>query len=426
MIEDIEIYSIKIYRKEKDRNMETNAQRITNICYPRGSIIYAQFSKGSEYYFLNMRPLIVISIQNQMFDSLNVIACGSRDRPGVEISLFNHMRGKWIGDHQYSVAQPYAIYTVMVSQIVEFHGVIDPFTMKAIDKAVAFHLGMTDEVPPYMKDIYEELMEPRYSMGTNENTQLNDPHQIGSSNETTRRFENLPKKNPGKVIGKPYPKSTETFTVNSTNFIPEQNNPTIEMEEDIPTKMTKNAPSNPKATKPTDTTEPIMKESTETKVKRIGTATLIIPNQNGMIPVSDTILNIVASLTDEDKVKVITRKMEPGNYGINGSIQVYANQISQIRRGVEYIHIYNGGFSKKMKDRICKRQSNFRFLSNFEKACCILYCSPEELGITDAIYTDVAKQVMKEYHLQFEDGRAWRGLPMLDKLKKIYMASKKH
>ena len=165
----------------------------------------------------------------------------------------------------------------------------------------------------------------------------------------------------------------------------------------------------------------------EPEVKRIGTATLIVPDQNGMIPVSDTILNIVASLTEYDKLQVIIRKIQPCTCGVNNGVTIYANQISQIRRGVEYTYIYNGNFSRKMKDRICKRQSNFRFLSAFEKACCIMYCTPEELGISESIYTDVAKQLIKEHHLNFEDGRSWKGLPMFDKLKKIYMGTvKKH
>lgn len=417
--------------------METSAHRITNICYPRGSIIYAQFNKCSEYYFLNMRPLIVISVQNQMFDSLNVIACGSRDRPGVEISLFNHMRGKWIGDRQYSIAQPYAMYTVMVSQIIEFHGVIDPFTMKAIDKAVAFHLGMSEEVPPYMKDIYEELMAPRYSMGTNENTQLDDPHQMGSLNETTRSFAILPKKYFGKVVGKPYPKNTGMVGSMPYKVPSEDSIITDKKEEDD--KSVKNETPKVEIHKikaPVKTEipkvnviieEPKLEEPKNPEVKRIGTATLIVPDQDGIIPVNDTILNIVASLSEFDRLQVITRKIEPGKYGMNNSITIYANQISQIRRGVEYTYIYNGKFSRKMKDRICKRQSNFRFLSNFEKACCIMYCTPEELGISESIYADVAKQFIRENNLQFDDGRSWKGLPMFDKLKKIYLNTpKKH
>ena len=50
-----------------------------------------------------------------------------------------------------------------------------------------------------------------------------------------------------------------------------------------------------------------------------------------------------------------------------------------------------------------------------------MYCTPEELGISESIYTDVARQFIKENHLQFDDGRSWKGLPMFDILKKIYL-----
>ena len=391
-----------------------NYQRITNICYPRGSIIYAQFNKNSEFYFLNMRPLIVVSNQTQMFDSLSCIACGSRDRPGIEISLFNHLYGKWIGGHQFSVAQPYTMYTVIVSQIVEFHGVIDPFTMKAIDKAIAFHLGLSEEVPPYMEGIYKELLEPRYSIGTEYNTQLEDPHQMGSYNETTRKFERIPPKNKGVIPGKPYPKKTETVPP-KTKF---ELDPNRVMEQFLTNKFTpEGEPEGPKLEIPKE--EP-KEELKETEVKRVGTATLMVPElkENPLSTISDSILNIAASLTDDDRLLFITRKFVAGN--TSKGLQVYANQIPSIRKALEYSYILNPKFINRMKGRICKRQSNFRFLSNFEKVACILYYTPKDLEITESGYADIAKQVIRENHLQFEDGRNWRGLNNYERLKKIY------
>ena len=105
------------------------AQKISNICYPRGSVVYAEFDKKSEYYYLNMRPLIVVSNQNQMFDSLTVIGCGSRDRPGIEISLFNHQCGHWIGNHQFTVAQQsLALWQARLWSFMELliHGLLKP------------------------------------------------------------------------------------------------------------------------------------------------------------------------------------------------------------------------------------------------------------------------------------------------------------
>ena len=397
-----------------------NYSRISNICYPRGSVVYATFDKNSEYYFLNMRPLIVVSNQTQMFDSLSCIACGSRDRPGIEISLMNHMYGRWIGGHQFSVAQPYALYTVLVSQIAEFHGVIDPYTMKAIDKAMAFHLGLTEEVPPYMEGIYKDLLEPKYSMGTEENTQLQDPHQLGSVNETTRKFEKIPSKTKGVIPGKPYPKKTETpkkpepskFTLNPETAMKQFLNAKLDKADQLRKDEEK------KATELQTTQTPETKP--EPEVKRVGTATLVVPEQTPeevLASINDTVLNIACSLTDEERINVITRKVEPGKLG---KFNVYATQISSIRKAVEYTYILDGKFIKSMNQRICHRQSNFRFVTSFQKVACILYFTPSELGITDAAFNELAKQVIKENHLQFEDGRAWRGIKNYDRLKKVY------
>lgn len=393
-----------------------NYSRISNICYPRGSVVYATFDKNSEYYFLNMRPLIIVSNQTQMFDSLTCITCGSRDRPGIEISLMNHMYGRWIGGHQFSVAQPYALYSVLVTQIVEFHGVIDPYTMKAIDKAMSFHLGLTEEAPPYMEGIYKELLEPKYSMGTEENTQLQDPHQLGSVNETTRKFEKIPSKTKGVIPGKPYPKKTESkkpepskFTLTSETAIEQLKK--VSTVTPVPT-------SNPEAA-------PVKTPVTEPEVKRVGTATLLVPEQSPeeiLSGISDAILNIANSLTEEERICIITRKVEPGKIG---SFNVYANQISTIRKAVEYTYILNGKFIKSMNQRICHRQSNFRFVTNFQKIACVLYFTPTELGITDAAFNELAKQVIKENHLQFEDGRTWRGMKNFERLKKVYASCKK-
>lgn len=428
----------------------TNAPRITNLCYPRGSVVYAKFEKNSEYYYLNMRPLIVVSIQNQMFDSLTVIGCGSRDRPGIEVSLFNHRLGHWIGNHQFSVAQPYAIFSIIASQIVEFHGVIDPWTMDAIDKAMAFHLGLSKEVPPYMQDIYKDMMAPAYSMGTEENTQLKDPHQFGSVNEQTRTFLKIPSKMANTYDnGKPYPKKNEPVkfkpNVNTTEkvqkrikrkekeLLKEKLNITSDMTDEVKEPIT---PEVPEIETPEPETplceEPVTIEFTATtknsvKNKRIGTADLYIPDEDDDNCIyDDTLLNIVASMNEYDRLKFIIRKAEAGKYGDHQQISVYANQIGQIRKAIEYTYgLTNGSFASKMKDRLCHQQRNFRFLSNFEKVACIIYGTPDQLGLSQAIYNDVAKSVIRENRLVFEDGRSWRNLANFDALKKIYQGTKK-
>lgn len=392
-----------------------NAQKISNLCYPRGSVVYAKFDKNSDYYYLNMRPLIVVSQQTQMFDSLTVIGCGSRDRPGIEISLFNHQAGHWIGNHQFSVAQPYAIFSIIVPQIIEFHGVIDPWTMDAIDKAMAFHLGLSKEVPPYMSSIYDELMKPTYSMGTEDNTQLKDPHQFGGANETTRKFTKLPSKvKPD--LGRAYPKKNTPATLRP-------NTNTVEsVKKAMKSKTVKTK--EPKV----EIEEPIVEEVINPDAPtRVGTANLYVPKEEDCLTFDDTILAIANSLTDAEKVMLITRKLEPGrNMGKNGIITIWANQIPQIRKAVEYTYgLYNGAFITKMASRICHQQRNFRFLSDWEKTCAIMYGDPKSLEISEPIYNEVAKQLIKEKHLDFSDGRPWRAFPNLEQMKKVYGLIKK-
>lgn len=376
-----------------------NAHRISNLCYPRGSVVYAKFEKNSDYYYMNMRPLIVVSNQMQMFDTLSVIGCGSKDRPGIEISLFNHRLGQWIGDHEYSIAQPYSVYTITTNQIQEFHGVIDVWTMTAIDKAMAFHLGLTDEVPPYMELIWNELLQPKYRMGSESNTQLKDPHQFGAVSENTRKFARIPSVySKSRDIG-------ETYTVvkereNSTAIvepITQITEPTNVNTEEVKVEKEK-----------TEYTLPDITVS-EDKPVRQGTAELIIPDPSDEATVeqiSDGILHIINCLTEEEKIKSITRKLKPGTYG---TITIYANQISQIRKAIEITYgLSSGEFGKKLAGRICHQQRNFRFLTKFERCAAVLYSSSRDLQITNAMYNEVAKQVIKEYHLKFDDGRSWR------------------
>lgn len=395
-----------------------NAHRITNLCYPRGAVVYAKFSKYSEYYYLNMRPLIVVSNQMQMFDSLTVIGCGSKDRPGIIISLFNHYVGKWIGDHEYSIAQPYSIFSINTNQIQEFHGVVDTWTMKAIDKSMAFHLGLTDEVPEYLNDVWEELLKPKYRMGTEDNTQLDDPHQYGSTNETTRKFERIPSvRKTAKSAGDKVHISNYTL-----NEISQSNDTTEENKEYNLDNTIKIIDENHNA---------LLDEIVQTKEEanttehtpvnniRQGTAELIIPK-----PIDTTIKPEIAELlkliTEDDEIACITRKMVSGKYGARKTINISSQQIPPLRRAIEIkYNLLNGKFSSSIANRICHQQRNFRFLNSFEKVASILYCTPDDLQISNAIYCEVAKVIIKEYKLEFTDKRSWRGLENFNRLKGI-------
>ena len=155
------------------------ASRLTNIRYPIGSIIIADADAsywGLDYRFLKNRPLVVVSNQTQMFDSLTVCICTSRDRPGIQVSLWDYSTGKWNGDKQYTVVEPYSVQNIRIRWIKTFLGVVDPFTMKAIQEAMSYHLGLSDKVPPYMEEVHNTFYKPLYNNATIQNTQLGNPY----------------------------------------------------------------------------------------------------------------------------------------------------------------------------------------------------------------------------------------------------------
>lgn len=209
--------------------------RVSNLMYPRGAIVTIKDTDqrlGECNKFLNNRPLIVMSVQTQMFDRLTVVSCGSRNRPGIEISIKSHATGGWIGGYKYAHIYPWSLYTIYVSQISSVLGYLDPWIMNAVDQACLYHLGLNPVPPPYMKDIHEALYEPSYTMATADNTQLGQPHPMISS----LMAPTLPRATPDP--GAPNPKNTSrakpkitttthsasassrVFTVNSRKPIP--------------------------------------------------------------------------------------------------------------------------------------------------------------------------------------------------------------
>lgn len=356
-------------------------ERVSNICYPRGSVVFAEFNPCDEYGFLANRPLIVISRQNPMFNTLVCISCGSRDRPGIEISLMNYHTGNWNGGHQYSVALPYSIFTINTSKIKAFLGVINDFTMKAIDKAVAFHCGMSDEVPPYMSQIYKDYLEPRYCLGTPENTQIKDAKPLPI---------------------RPFSKYTATIIGNDI-----ANDPQVKVT------LKENAA----------VVTPVKPKTPQRK----GTAVLMVPDaEDNRIPFANGILSIEEGLTDEDRILVITRKLVAGRYGENKDVKVFGRQIPQIRRAVEEKYKFNElAFRTRMHDRLAGKSSNVKFMTEFEKVAMILYCSSDKLGITKQAYNQLATDMIKSYDLVFEDKRSWVGLENFDQLKEVYSSIKK-
>lgn len=165
-------------------------ERVSNIYYPPGSIVRIEATDeqlGGFCKFLYNRPLVVLSVQTQMFDSLLCIPCGSRERPGIEISLWDYNNNSWLSDRQFSTCFPYNAYTIRVNSIKDCLGHLDPWTFKAIKEAFLYHLGMSENVPSYMEEIHRELYEPHYVMGNDNNTQIGSKHYMISRQEARLR-----------------------------------------------------------------------------------------------------------------------------------------------------------------------------------------------------------------------------------------------
>ena len=196
------------------------ADRITNVRYPIGSVVIvgaSPVSFGTHYNFLNNRPLIVIGQQTQMFNNLTCVVCTTKDHPGVKINLHDYRFNKWLNDKQETVACPYSIVSIRIDAVKYFLGCVDPYTLKAIQDAMLFHLGISTIVPPYMSGLYEKYLKPEYNMGTIENTQYAYPHPMISERDSRYSY--------NYSLNRPSTKTPESIIENTKDIISAHNIP---------------------------------------------------------------------------------------------------------------------------------------------------------------------------------------------------------
>lgn len=365
-------------------------KRINTIPYPKGSIIVAEFDKMSEYYYLNKRPLIVITTQIPMFDTLSVVSCGSKDRPGIKVGIYDHRSDTWFGEHDVGIIFPYNMYTVRISQIVEFHGVIDPFTMKALDKAIDFHRGLTDEIPPYMEEIYKEIYEPQYNMANESTCQIGDPHPMLSDNERSRR--KYFRKTREQHIAED--RAAALVTQTHATYTPISKPTTISIP---PVTTPKVIPSVTPVVKPT-----------EVSISKAILTSALIPEYTAKSE-QNHIGEILSNFTDEDLIKFIIRTATPGRYG---KLIVTSNTVRNIRCNIEqYFGLRDPEYvTSKLNKKLGSLDRNFMFLSDFEQIVLLLYSNIDEISTSKSYLFDKMKIVIAKYDLDFSDGRKWRGL----------------
>lgn len=150
--------------------------RYSNVYFPKGSIVflkrYAQVCNDLGYLY--GRPLIIISNPVHIFDEAIVCLTGTKNHPGIKCSFFDRKTEKYVGNNEISTIFPYNIMTIHTSDIINCIGTLDPFIMKKVDKAIAFHLGLTDEIPEYMQGAYEQAFSVEYSNITPEDIRINE------------------------------------------------------------------------------------------------------------------------------------------------------------------------------------------------------------------------------------------------------------
>lgn len=137
--------------------------RHSNYIFTKGAIVFIKSNPSSKDAYLSGRPLIVVSNPSHILNTLIVCPCGTQDKPGIEISLYNYREQKYIGDNEISHIYPYSLSTIYSWQIVDCIGHLDPFIMDELDNAIDFHLGRTREIPTYLKDTAEYLTEVRHT-----------------------------------------------------------------------------------------------------------------------------------------------------------------------------------------------------------------------------------------------------------------------
>lgn len=137
--------------------------RKSNLLITKGSVVFAKFEANTKDAYLNDRPLVVVSNPTNILNSITVCTCGTREKPGILASFWNYERNTYIGGNEVSNIYPYMLLTIRIEAIKCCIGQLDPYMMEAIDKAIDYHLGRTNEIPPYLSSVQEEIQYVGYN-----------------------------------------------------------------------------------------------------------------------------------------------------------------------------------------------------------------------------------------------------------------------
>ncbi|MCM1214059.1 MAG: hypothetical protein NC548_06015 [Lachnospiraceae bacterium] len=424
--------------------------RVTNEMYPRGSVIIPFFDKTDSLSYLNGRPMIVMSVLDP-FNSVSAICCTTRDRPGIEVSIYNHFDGKFQSENEYSIACPYRVHEVPIRNIIDWLGVINPITMQAITDAFAWHFGISQTPPPYMAQLLADEYAPKYNIANATNTPMTIAHGVCSLKERHRSFSAVD----DTIIKAPGPATTYTGTsthcdeviVNTTpskdeihaaltNFINECLVPNQESEisvTELQQKFTEfsnisihvNGFSR-KFNLLIQTIFPAVKRGFISvngmkKTGYIGVAFASSQNPSNVRELSDTErrAKIFTGLTAADRTDILLHRLRPGS-----TINNYALSTEDIgwlsKRIVDSFGFFRETFTEDIVKQIEQQGFHWQFIDTDKVAMVMLYGNWDRIKPSSFVKLKARfEYLVNTEHLDFSDLRKWPSIVNGHELKEM-------
>lgn len=221
-----------------------------------------------------------------------IMATSREDAPGFELDMCNQG-----ANGRKTIFMPYNIINPKVKNLGAVIGFAPPQLYEAVKSAMAFHLGFSNEVPPYLKPLEEEFYTLRTHYGARkpmENVEA-DYHRAETSLEITSNF--LPdEKIPGNLIHQSEEKIPEQPIVIEGKEPEDTESPTIVEEEKPKKKRTKPRTVLPKIERPKLSRDSLLHPLPE-RVKKDDTTTSKKSWKNTPTKAD----KLYAKLTDDDK-----------------------------------------------------------------------------------------------------------------------------
>ncbi len=368
----------------------------TNHFFAKGTIVYVNEPglHGSQFEYLDNRPLVVVSEPNQLFDSITVVPLTTRKRPGIKVCINGMSRGEQTDIFRESVIEPWSPITINSKYITKTNGALDSITMKAVTKALAFHMGLTDEVPPYLKSV-EYLFTPSYEIANSEN--------ISKDCMTTLVGQTHPNL---KIGDKPANDVNGQFNTNTGTAILEAFN---------------NARKN--ATEKLLDSYSIQDE--DIKVKNINHEVVEKDDKNDNNSNIDDDKNVnIENKSYHQRCESINDIIEQYLLSTQDLVRIYRRDLS-VAEIIERYNIPNwhirrlrndfydnlNQMTRKINKKLKKDSRNFNKLSDIEKVAACCYIDPSKINVTN--HLDWCNKVNNYRHLNHvnkTDRRVWRGI----------------